>query len=285
MPFVENLDMDRFGSTARQNAAQVAPAVCTRLDDCGSLESAQMRLAGLLWIDPQAVPAQHTALGDRCIKLAVRITRDVETAKDLFHEAFIATAREWRNVYDAQGFMFQAVTNLALNSIERKRAKGYDDITAISDAREAERVSYTPVVDAATKSLHMLLDMATKQERKIITMALAKTWDNLDVCPSLEAIAESVGLSRYELTQRMKALGLRAGVWTNEKRWFKQGAGSRRSQNYLRKCGANHVWSVLATFGYKSTDYNLWLLTQYHGWTVEHAGVLFQEMAKEHTGV
>lgn len=246
MPLTENFDMDRFSATARLNASVQSTGVNTRLDDCESPEAAQTRLAGVLF----DASGKRTALNRRLLKLAARITRDAELALDCVNSAYLGTARNWQRVTDVSGYMFRSVRNEALLIKRKHRAEQLTDDVAVLVETESH-YEYRPVADGAVRSLAAIAEVANANERKVLALCASETWDGLKQFPTMDAIATEMCVSEATLRNYMKQLGLRAGVWTNDKRWFRVAAGPRRSQHWFNQQRAQHVWSVLAWFATK----------------------------------
>ena len=261
MPFLEHIaDMSRFTQKRATSAPEAAKAPEVRLSACNSASDAQTALLALLWSDREA--RRPSAVYLRLLRYANRLTRNVEDSMDIIMDCYCYCLEHWQTIDNAQAYMFKRIRGLAALRVRKHGCEtAVGDASDVAEIEEMQANNRVAGMDgrysAARATLVWLLDhiAVDREERQVIRYALAWSDDEtvgygrIALYPDLDAIGRELGVSGGHVGRVCKRIGVRAGMWHNERlaaKWQAQ-AGPRRSGHWLAG-GNRHLWSVLAWF-------------------------------------
>ena len=259
MPFIESIgDMDAL-RRKRDLSAPIAAQVATcQLSACSDTSGAQAALLGLLWRDQEA--RKPSATYTRLLRYAYRLTRDIERARDCMGDAYVDCLQRWQSIGNAEGYMWRAIRSHAGDWARRDgQVMPVGDSSDLADMEEstAKAKGLNGRYSATRATLCWLHDtIATDaDEKRVIRLALAWVDDEhvgygkIAAYADLDAIGRELGVSGTQIGRICKRIGVRAGLWANERLAAHHTAqvGSRRTRGWIAG-GDRHLWSVVAWF-------------------------------------
>jgi RNA polymerase sigma-70 factor (ECF subfamily) len=155
------------------------------------------------WFRDKVAPHERAFLS-----IARGITGNLETARDLVHDAYAAvlTGDRWRSAHNPRAFVRKTITNLALNSLRHQKVVPMDHFTGDEDRALVDDAPDAYQAMAQREELDLVLAAIEKLPRQCRVIFIMKHIDDL----SPQEIAAQLGIAvktvSSQLSQGLQAL-------------------------------------------------------------------------------
>lgn len=155
------------------------------------------------WFRDKVAPHERAFLS-----IARGITGNLETARDLVHDAYAAvlTGDRWRSAQNPRAFVRKTITNLALNSLRRQKVVPMDHFIGDEDRALVDDTPDAYQAVANREELELVLAAIEKLPRQCRTIFIMKHIDDLSPQEIAAQLNIAVKTVSSQLSQGLQAL-------------------------------------------------------------------------------